>query len=79
MSNEVLGRRITFERMCTRCDYKWYPKQWNQKENKQIDPKNCPNPTCKSKFWDRIPVRPHSAATKAKIKKAWKISKSLSQ
>ncbi len=31
---------------CHRCSHKWYPKTPNR-------PKVCPNPKCKSPYWDR--------------------------
>lgn len=32
---------------CLRCDHEWYPKDPNK------PPKVCPNPKCKSPYWDR--------------------------
>ncbi len=36
---------------CKRCHYEWYPRDPN------IMPKVCPNPECKSPYWDRDRVR----------------------
>lgn len=36
---------IYFE--CTRCGHKWMPRNPDKK------PKVCPNPKCKSPYWDR--------------------------
>jgi hypothetical protein len=32
---------------CLRCGYEWYPRDPN------VLPKVCPNPKCKSPYWDR--------------------------
>lgn len=72
---QELGKRVIYEVMCTRCKYKWFPTQWDDKENKQMNPKTCPNPNCKSIYWDKEPIRPHSEETKKKLKKAWKYRK----
>lgn len=75
MSNESLGKRVIYERICTRCSKRWFPLKWDEIKNKQIDPKSCPNPDCKSPYWNKIPIRPHTAATKRKLKKSWETRK----
>lgn len=32
---------------CTRCGYQWYPRTPNL-------PKVCPNPKCKSPYWNKV-------------------------
>lgn len=73
-----LRKRIIYERMCTRCGKTWFPQKWDEKKNKQMDPKTCPNPECKSIYWNREPVRPHTEETKRKLKEAWKERKNYS-
>ena len=43
-------KKFEVEYKCTRCNHTWTPR-----ENKQ--PKVCPNPKCKSPYWDRERVR----------------------
>ena len=39
-------KRITVYR-CERCGHEWTPRNTNR------PPKVCPNPTCKSPYWDK--------------------------
>jgi hypothetical protein len=36
---------------CLRCEHEWVPR------NKEQAPKVCPNPACKSPYWDRPRVQ----------------------
>ena len=35
---------------CLRCGWKWWPRP---KNGKVEEPKTCPNPECRSPYWDR--------------------------
>lgn len=41
------GHEFKIEFKCLRCGYKWVPRNPNKK------PKVCPNPKCKSPYWDK--------------------------
>ncbi len=46
---------------CTRCDYEWYLRAEVERNGngkiigvELMEPKNCPNPKCKSPYWNRV-------------------------
>lgn len=58
----------TPRRSCRTCDYEWYLRAEVKRNGKgkiigiEIEePKNCPNPTCKSPYWDK----PYTLGVKA--------------
>lgn len=42
------GHEFKIELVCLRCGYKWIPRNPDKK------PKVCPNPKCKSPYWNKI-------------------------
>lgn len=45
-------KKITVEQLeCNRCHYKWFPRI--TREGTTVIPKVCPNPKCKSPYWNK--------------------------
>jgi len=50
------------KRSCNRCDYEWFLRAIIKRNNigkkilgvEIIEPKNCPDPRCKSPYWNKI-------------------------
>ena len=50
-------KAITVERLeCNRCFYQWWPRI-SRTEGKTVIPKVCPNPKCKSPYWNKKRVK----------------------
>lgn len=43
-------KNFDYKLKCTRCGHEWTPREG-------VAPKVCPNPKCKSPYWDREKVR----------------------
>ena len=45
-------KKITVEQLeCNRCFYQWFPRI--NRDGKTVIPQVCPNPSCKSKYWNK--------------------------
>ena len=50
-------KKITVEQLeCNRCKYYWFPRI--TRDGKTVTPKVCPNPICKSPYWNKERVFP---------------------
>lgn len=46
------GKKITVEQLeCNRCNWTWYPRI--KKDGTTSIPEVCPNPLCKSRYWNK--------------------------
>ncbi len=52
------GHNFRIEYKCLRCNYKWVPRNPNK------EPKVCPNPKCKSPYWNKPRQNRNSGGTK---------------
>ena len=64
---------------CNRCGYQWYLRaeigrniHGKITEVELVEPKNCPNPKCKSPNWNNDTAERFSEKHKQKMRAAWK-------